>query len=161
MSATYHLRRKDKEISAPEEVLGILERGKYTCIAMCRDNEPYIVTLSYGFDPEERALYCHCAQEGLKIAFLESNPRVCGTVIEDTGYRMGQCEQGYRSVVYRAEMSVVTDIETKRYGLGVLLDHLEEDSSRLKSKYFSNQEALTKVCVLKLSISEATGKEDA
>jgi hypothetical protein len=45
----YHLQnRPDREITSDEEITGILRKGKYAVISMCRDNEPYIVTLSYG-----------------------------------------------------------------------------------------------------------------
>ena len=160
MNTKYHMRRNDKQISATEDMLSILAKGRFTSIAMCRDSEPYLVTLSYGLDREEKALYCHCAHEGLKMEFLKSNPGICGTVIEDMGYRMGQCEQGYRSLVYRGKMSVVCDVEEKKHGLGVLLDQLEDEPSLLKSKYLSNLETLGKVCILKITISEMTGKED-
>ncbi|GAH11801.1 unnamed protein product, partial [marine sediment metagenome] len=30
--------------------LEIMKNGKFSTISMCRNDEPYIVTLSYGFD---------------------------------------------------------------------------------------------------------------
>jgi nitroimidazol reductase NimA-like FMN-containing flavoprotein (pyridoxamine 5'-phosphate oxidase superfamily) len=159
MARKYHMRRKEKEVSDQRELIRVLAEGKYTTVAMCRENEPYLVTLSYGYDAAERALYFHCAQEGQKIGFIKTNPEICGTVIEDRGYRMGECEQGYCSVVYRGRMSIVDDADAKKHGLDILLNHLEDDPSPLRARYFHNEEALKKVCVLKLSISEVTGKE--
>jgi nitroimidazol reductase NimA-like FMN-containing flavoprotein (pyridoxamine 5'-phosphate oxidase superfamily) len=155
----YHMRRKEKEVTDQDELTRVLTEGKYTTVAMCRENEPYLVTLSYGLDSAEMTLYFHCAQEGHKIDFIEMNPEVCGTVIEDRGYRIGECEQGYCSVVYRGRMSIVDEMDAKKHGLEVLLNHLEDDPSPLRAKYFDNEEALRKVCVLKLSISEVTGKQ--
>ena len=153
------MRRKEKEIARREELNSILANGKYTTIAMCNEDEPYLVTLSYGFDPQDDALYFHCAQEGQKPDFICKNPEVCGTVIEDRGYRMGECEQSYRSVVFRGRMSVVSDLRGKKHGLEVLFNHLENDPSPLKGKYLTDEEALKKVCVLRLSIFRMTGKE--
>jgi nitroimidazol reductase NimA-like FMN-containing flavoprotein (pyridoxamine 5'-phosphate oxidase superfamily) len=45
-----------------------------------------IVTLSYGYDSEKKTLYFHSAKKGLNWDFINSNKRVCATVIEDGGY---------------------------------------------------------------------------
>jgi uncharacterized protein len=55
----YHMRRKDRQITDKDELSEILTQGKYAIISMCRDNEPYIVTLSYGYDKAKNALYFH------------------------------------------------------------------------------------------------------
>ena len=44
------LRRKEKEIKDKDAMIAILEEAKYITIAMCKDNEPYLVTLSHGYD---------------------------------------------------------------------------------------------------------------
>ncbi|MBW6479881.1 MAG: pyridoxamine 5'-phosphate oxidase family protein, partial [Bacteroidales bacterium] len=83
----YHLHnRPNRELKTQEEINSILSKGKYAVISMCRDNEPYIVTLSYGADLTSKTLYFHCATKGLKLDFLSSNKNVCATVIEDGGY---------------------------------------------------------------------------
>ena len=43
----YHMRRKEKEITDNKEILDIIKKGKFTSISMCKENEPYIITLSY------------------------------------------------------------------------------------------------------------------
>ena len=58
----YHLKnRPNREIISESEINDILQKGKFVVLSACRDNEPYIVTLSYGFDANERSLYVHCA----------------------------------------------------------------------------------------------------
>ena len=79
-----------EEITDKSQLLEILGRGKYAIIAMCTDNEPYIATLSYGYDPAGTALYFHSAVKGRKMDFLTANPAVCATVIEDGGYVANQ-----------------------------------------------------------------------
>ena len=91
----YHIRRVEKEISDKEDLLEILKNGKFAIISMSKENEAYLVTLSYGYDELKNSLYFHCAKEGQKIDFIKSNPFVCGTVIEDNGYEEG-CGQAYR-----------------------------------------------------------------
>jgi len=46
----YHMNKKEREIVDRNVLIGILKQGKYATVSMCRDNEPYIVTLSYGYD---------------------------------------------------------------------------------------------------------------
>ena len=89
----YHLTNKTKcEIKSIDEITRILKSGKYTVVSMCRNNEPYIVTLSYGYDPDTNSLYFHCSKKGLKLEFLIENTKVCATVIEDEGYINDQCD---------------------------------------------------------------------
>ncbi|MEK6621281.1 MAG: pyridoxamine 5'-phosphate oxidase family protein, partial [Planctomycetota bacterium] len=95
----YHLQKKEREITDPNELQAIIKRGKYLTIALCRNNEPYIVTLSYGYDEKRNAFYFHSRQKGLKGEFLRSNPNVCATIIEDRGYIMDECAHEFRSVV--------------------------------------------------------------
>ena len=71
----YHLEnRPDREIKDKSEIAGILNNGKFCTISMCRDNEPYIVTLSYGYDLDNDALYFHCSDKVLK--HLEKKPEI-------------------------------------------------------------------------------------
>ncbi|GEM_PF-6717781 len=48
----YHVGRKDKEITDLTILKKILKSAKFVTIAMCRHNEPYLVSLSYGYDEE-------------------------------------------------------------------------------------------------------------
>lgn len=56
------MRRVEKEISEKRDLTMILKGGKYTVISMCKENEVYLVTLSYGYDESKNALYFHCAK---------------------------------------------------------------------------------------------------
>ena len=79
------LRRKEKEIKEKEEIIQILECTKYISVAMCRNDEPYLVTLSHGYDKEQNCIYFHCAQEGKKIDYLRENNKVWGQALIDKG----------------------------------------------------------------------------
>ncbi len=155
----YHLRKTEKEISDITEIARILKNGKFTTISMCRSNEPYIVSLSYGFDEEKNSLYFHTSLEGLKLEFIRQNPNVCGTVIEDLGYVVDECTQKYKSVVFRGNMSIVDDLDEKKHGLNVLLHHLETDPVPIKKRNIENDASYKKVNILRLDISEIIGKK--
>ncbi|MCX7750574.1 MAG: pyridoxamine 5'-phosphate oxidase family protein [Candidatus Bipolaricaulota bacterium] len=154
----YHLRRAEREIVDRNELDALLRRLRYMTVALCRDGEPYAVTLNHGYCPEENALYFHCAREGLKLEFLRANPRVCATAVEDLGYREGECSHGYRSVVVRGRMRIVEDLPGKARGLRVLLAHQEKDPQALEDRLLPDEAAYARVTVLRLEIEEITGK---
>ena len=157
----YHLRRSDRAVTDPAEVDELLAGGRFVTIAFARGDEPYLVTLSYGFDPEARRLYFHAAKEGLKYEFIEANPLVCATVVVDRGYHHGNCEHEYASVVMRGTMSVVRDREESRWGMEVLLGQLETptDAEALALKHHLDADAVYgRMAVLRMDIGEVTAK---
>jgi nitroimidazol reductase NimA-like FMN-containing flavoprotein (pyridoxamine 5'-phosphate oxidase superfamily) len=153
------MQKKEREITAKKELLRVLKNGRFTTISMCRNNEPYIVTLSYGYDGGKNALYFHAALKGLKLDFIRENPKVCGTVIEDRGYASDECEQHYRSVVYWGKMHVVDKLEEKKHGLDILLNHLETDPEPIKKRNVPMDKDYKKVTILRLDIDEMSGKQ--
>ena len=155
----YHLKnRPDRELKSDSEINEILKNGKFTVISMCRDNEPYIVTLSYGFDAENNSLYFHCATKGLKLDFIKSNPKVCATVIDDGGYVKGVCEHNYKSVVFWGELRIVTDQEEKVHGMKVLLTHLEDDPAVIANYMIKSNNQASRMEILRLDILQIHGK---
>lgn len=156
---TYHMRRRDREIVDREDLVAILRRGRYMAVAMCRTGEPYVVTLSYGYSEEENALYFHCAHEGLKLEFLRANARVCATVVEDLGYKEGECSHAYRSVVVRGQLEIVEDRAGKAWGLRALLAHQEKDPQEAVQRLLPDEAAFAGGTVLRLKVADTTGKQ--
>jgi nitroimidazol reductase NimA-like FMN-containing flavoprotein (pyridoxamine 5'-phosphate oxidase superfamily) len=155
----YHLHnRPNRELKQESDISTILKNGKFVVISMCRDNEPYIVTLSYGYDLERKSLYFHCAQKGLKLDFLSSNKKVCATVIEDGGYITGECGHEYKSVVFWGDMQIVNDLDEKKHGMSILLHHLEDKDSVIKEKLLKSEDYYSKMEILRLDIKQIHGK---
>ena len=157
--AEYHMNRKDKQITERRTLIEILRQGKFSSIAMCRGKEPYVVTLNYGYDEAKEALYFHCALKGLKLDLIKSNPQVCATVIEDRGYKSGECDHAYRSVVLWGTMHLVEELDEKKHALEVLLNHLENHPADIRERNLKSDEAYEKVGILRLNITEMTGKQ--
>ncbi|MCU0612545.1 MAG: pyridoxamine 5'-phosphate oxidase family protein, partial [Candidatus Eisenbacteria bacterium] len=82
----YQVRRKEREIQEPDELRRIVREGRFATLALCREGEPYLVTLSHGYDQIRHCLYFHASPEGQKLDFIRVNPRACATVVEDHGY---------------------------------------------------------------------------
>lgn len=157
--ARYHVRRSDRELTDPVGLDSVLRRGRYAAIAMCHDGAPYVVTLSYGYDRDARALYFHLAREGRKVDALAADPRVCATIVVDGGYVPGACEHRYESVVIEGTMRVLSDADERRHGMRVLLAHLEEEPEAVWARSdLGGDVVYERMSVARLDIASMTGK---
>ena len=89
---SWHTRHPDKAITDPGEIARIVTSQKFLTLALCAENEPYLVTLSHAFDAERNCFYFHCAPTGRKLDVIRANPQVYGQVLEDCGYVTTECE---------------------------------------------------------------------
>lgn len=155
----YHPKRKDKEITDSQVIERILKNGKYTTIALSNNDNPYIVSLSYGYDKENSCLYFHCAHDGDKIEYIKRNCVVCATIIEDRGYIMNDCDHNYSSLIIRGKMLIVDELAEKKHGITVLLNHLEENPAPIRARNIVDDNSYNSVTILKLKIESVVGKE--
>jgi nitroimidazol reductase NimA-like FMN-containing flavoprotein (pyridoxamine 5'-phosphate oxidase superfamily) len=154
----YHMRRTDREITDPGEIDSVVAGGTYAICALCRDDEPYVVTLSYGFDATARTLYFHCAKEGTKLDFIRTNPAACITIIDDLGYIANECSHAYRSVVLRGNIEFVEDETERMKAIRTMIDHYKEDNSRMMSKIDPGAEEWRKTQMLRFGIGSVSAK---
>ncbi len=152
------MQRKEREIKEYGEILDIINKGKYITIAMCRKKEPYIVTLSYGFDKTKNAFYLHSALKGLKYDFLRENSNVCATIIDDKGYIINECAHAYRSLVIWGKMCLVEERDEKVYGMDILLAHLENTPDQIKKRALSNIHMYKTFAIFRIDVVEIIGK---
>lgn len=160
MTQPYHLRRTDREITDPVWIESILERGRYCTFALVDGGEPYVVTLSYGYDAAARRLYFHTAHEGHKRDVIAAEPRACGTVIIDSGYMEGACEHPFESVVLRGRMRPVTDDAEKLHAIHTLVNHLEPDPETYwASRPWKLEDRIRGFSALAFEIESVTAKQ--
>ena len=152
------MQKKEREILDQKILFEILKNGKFSTISLCRNNEPYIVTLNYGFDETRNCLFFHSAQKGLKLEYLKENQKVCGTILEDLGYVKSSCSHKYRSIVFWGDMTIVENLEEKKHAFDTMLKHLENNPNKLKKKFFKSEQSYNNTCLLRLDISLITGK---
>lgn len=152
------MRRKEQEISDPEELAAVLQEALVCRLAMTDDKAPYIVPLSFGY--RDKALYFHSAAEGRKVALLRQHPEVCFEVeagIEMTPGRT-PCNWGvaYRSIIGYGRATFLTDPDEKRKALDIIVAHYTDGDS------FDYPEAmLSKTAAIRVDISAMTGKRSA
>jgi uncharacterized protein len=158
LDTRYHVKRTDREIKDKSQMLDVLKTCKNAVIAMCNDDEPYAVTMTYGYDPKKHALYFHGATRGRKTDFIGRNPRVCATVIDDGGYIVGQCKYAYTSLVLYGKMYIVESLEEKKHAIKVLLEHLEPETPPEGRRVVTDQ-MYAGFHVMRFDIDEMTGKK--
>lgn len=154
----YHMRRHDREIKDSVQLSNILRQGKYMVLALAHLDDPYIVTLSYGYDHMRNLIYFHCAKDGLKLQYISCNPKVCATVILDKGYVHNECGHEFTTVVLRGIIEIVEEVEDKKHGMLTILNHLEANPTAVAEKALQNDQAYEKICILKMNIKDISGK---
>ncbi|MGC9398460.1 MAG: pyridoxamine 5'-phosphate oxidase family protein [Anaerolineae bacterium] len=155
---TYHLRRSEKAISDRATLREILRGQKYLTLALCRDHEPYLVTMNYGFDVDANCFYLHCAGKGKKVDIWRVQPQVWGQVVEDHGYVVGACDHAYRTVQFRGYVSFVEDPDEKRRALALMIEQLEPHPAPVKARLLEPRR-VAGVTVVRVDVETFSGKE--
>lgn len=156
------MRRKDRAVTEWERQEEILKQCPVCRIGLVDGCRPYIIPMNYGWERTENALtvYLHCAKEGKKLDLLRENSAVCFEA--DCGYVLQPGEKacqygcGYASVVGMGTAEIVTDTAEKQHGLSLLMRCLTDGEEFA----FTPAEAES-VCVVKLTLTQVTGKAKA
>lgn len=154
----YHLRRAEKAITDQSELVSVLRKGRWLVLGLCAGDDPYVVSLNYGHDPDRNCLYMHCAVEGRKVQIIRINPSCCATIVEDNGYKISDCDHAFRSLVLTGTIAIVESQEEKLHALEILIRHLEPDPDPVQRRLIGEQTNLDTVAILRMDIRCITGK---
>jgi nitroimidazol reductase NimA-like FMN-containing flavoprotein (pyridoxamine 5'-phosphate oxidase superfamily) len=153
------MRRKDRELDSIEQIEDVLKCGKIAQIAFVDNNQPYIITMNYGYVITENKirLYVHSANEGRKIGCIKSNPHVCFTVAicDSLGTGEKACNYGmkYRSVIGYGTIRIVDDTDERIAGLDLLMKQYTG-----KDDWDYDEEMLKRTTVICIDVESITGK---
>ena len=151
------MRRREKEIESEEEMVEILRGTKYVTIAMCSKGQPYLATLSHGYDAEMHCIYFHCAKEGKKLEILKANNIVWGQALRDKGYVVGSCDHLFETVQFQGSFKMIEDLAEKEHALRVMIHSLEPDPQKVIDEQI-NKKSLSRVGIGRIDISSMSGK---
>ena len=152
---SFHVRRKDREITKSDEMQQVLKATKYVTIAFCMEGEPYLVALSHGYDQTRNCLYFHCASEGKKLIYAKANPKVWGQAVMDFGVTQ-ECDYAYSSVHFSGKLSLITDLNEKKHAMEVLILQVSLDPEAKLAKL--KPEKLEFVTMGRIDINYISGK---
>jgi nitroimidazol reductase NimA-like FMN-containing flavoprotein (pyridoxamine 5'-phosphate oxidase superfamily) len=153
-SNTFHVRRKDKEITDPEAVKAIIREAKFCHLAFIDGDEPYIVPVNFGYDGEY--IYFHSALKGRKVDIFSRNSRVCFNMVagfEAVDLSPKACKVRYRSVTGTGTIRIIDDREEKIHGLKAIM------LQNLGHEYEFQLEKLDTTLVVRIDITELQGKK--
>jgi uncharacterized protein len=152
---SFHVRRKDREITKSNEMHQVLKATKYVTIALCMEGEPYLVALSHGYDQTRNCLYFHCSPEGKKLIYAKANPKVWGQAVMDFGVTQ-ECDYAYSSVHFSGKLSLITDLNEKKHAMEVLICQVSLDPEAKLAKL--KPEKLESVAMGRIDINYISGK---
>jgi len=153
---TFHIRRKEREITDPDEMRQVLKDTKYITVALSMNDEPYLVALSHGYDQAKNCLYFHCAPEGKKLIYAQANNRVWGQAVLDFGVT-DDCDYAYSSVHFQGKLSLFTELKEKKHAMEVLVRQVSQNPEQ-KLKKIKN-EKLASTTMGKIEITYMSGKK--
>lgn len=153
---SFHVRRKDREITNPEEMHQVLKTTKYVTIALCMDGTPYLVSLSHGYDQTKNCLYFHCAPEGKKLIYAKANPQVWGQAVLDYGVT-DECDYAYTSVHFQGTLSLINNLSEKQHALETLVRQTSNTPEEKLAKV--KPEKLQRTTMGRIDITYMSGKK--
>ena len=125
---------------------------------MCVDNEPYLVTLSHGYDRERNCIYFHCAREGKKIDILKEQNKVWGQALMDKGYVQGSCDQLYATIQFMGRVTFVENSDEKKHALEVMINALEDDPQQVLDTQLT-EKSIDGIQIGRIDIEYMSGKK--
>lgn len=154
------MRRKELEVTNPNQIEQIIQQSYCIRIGMCVDQEMYIVPLSFGYEQKEGTymFYFHSATQGRKIEMLKQNPNVafeldCGyelTFVED----LNECSNAYQSIIGNGKVTFLEDYDEKVHALSKLMEHYHPN----REMHFK-EGLVQRTCVLQLEVTNLTAKQ--
>ncbi len=125
------MRRKELEIKDPATLKKILKSVKYVTIALAKGNQPYLVSLSHGYDDKNSCIYFHCANEGKKIDYLKANNAVWGQALLDGGYQEDECNHSFATTQFRGKVTFLKNVKEKQQAAKCMIKQLNRKPEKM------------------------------
>lgn len=143
------MRRTDREITDPAELIGALGRFKHCTLGISAGGRMRLVPMCYGHS--EGCLYFHSAHEGEKIEILKRNPSVVFGMSRIISV-VGTDDIHYESVTGEGEAEFLSETGEKRRGMAILLKCFSGSTQEV------SDHALDGTCVFRVRITGMTMK---
>ena len=162
------MRRKDREVKDFNEIIDIISRCKVLHMALISDGKPYSVPVNFGYIVTEEngnrklSVYFHGAGEGKKLDAIKQNPAVsfCAETGMEISGKDDACDWTcyYESVIGFGTASILEDKAERTQGLDALMLHNGYKLPAGVKVIAYNAMSLAKAAVVKIEVSEITGK---
>ncbi|MFH0725402.1 MAG: pyridoxamine 5'-phosphate oxidase family protein [Pseudomonadota bacterium] len=149
------MRRKDREIADRKAIDDIISRCKVCRIALCENDQPYVLPLNFGYDGKH--LYFHSANDGKKTEMIKQNNRVGFEfdILHEIITADKPCEWGakFESVVGSGTAEFIESKQEKSKALECILRQYGGSFSEF------NDSSLSSVVIIRVNIVSISGKE--
>lgn len=153
------MRRKDREVTEPQELLQIIDQCKVCRIGMRDEFGLYIVPMNFGYTYEngQLVLFFHSAKQGRKLDALKANGEVCFEM--DCEHSLltadAACNYGYyfKSIIGNGKAEFIDNVEEKKAALSALMKH------QTGQDFVFDDKMAAAVTVFKIAAASFTGKD--
>ena len=152
------IRRKEKAITDLAVMDDIIRSSQFITIAMSDENEPYLVTLSHGYDAKNKCIYFHCAKEGKKLDILKKNNVIWGQALIDKGYVQGKCDHLYATTQFKGKVTFIEDLDEKKKALTTMINQIDENPNEVITTQIT-EKSLQRVNIGRIDIEYMSGKK--
>lgn len=150
------MRRNDRAVTEPAEIVDIMRRCEVLRLAFNNDNVPYILPVNFGMEPDGMTLYIHGAMQGTKYDLLEKDNRASfeldcnhGLVLEADS---GNCTMNYESVIGWGYIDELTGENEKVHALNRIMKQYRGED------FPYSLAAVPRTRILRLQVQERTAK---
>ena len=151
------MRRKDLEITDMGTLRKILRSVKYVTIALAMDQQPYLVSLSHGYDETNNCIYFHCANEGKKIDYLNANRMVWGQALLDGGYQEDECDHFFATAQFQGKVTFLKSVKEKQQAAELMIKQLNKKPKKMMTD--TTPEKLKTTSFGRIDIEYMSGKK--
>ena len=150
--------KRERQVTDPQQILDILDKGKVLYLGLCAGDEPYVVPMNYGYTMEEGKLvmYLHSAVQGKKLDMIQNNPKVFFALDCDRqpfdGVKPCQYGMVYSSVMGKGIAQIVEDVEEKKKAMTILMKTQTGKDFQFVDRLVSI------VTVIRIDVAEYTAK---
>lgn len=153
------MRRKDREITDFNEIIGIIKQCDVCRIVLHDEDYPYIVPMNFGLDVQGQQVYFyfHAAMQGKKLDLIQRDNHV--TFEMDCQHQLvfdenrGNCTMEYASIIGQGTIKIVSG-EERYNGLKILMRQYHAEDFKF------NKDMMKVTTVLKLTVKNMTGKRN-
>lgn len=150
------MRRKDRAVTDPNEIVDIMSRCEVLRIAINTQTAPYLLPVNFGMEPDGMTLYIHGAKTGTKYELLAKDSRVgfeldCnhGLVLEEADH---DCTMNYESVIGWGIIDELTEEGEKCHALDCIMRHYHAEDFGYEMR------TVPRTRILRLRVQERTAK---
>lgn len=152
------MRRKDWEITDPNNIADFIAKEQILRIAFYDEGDIYIVPINYGYSYDgQYTFYFHGAKAGRKYELAKKTPKVGFEIDGNYSLLEGEiaCDfsAAFQSVIGTGILSIVEDAEEKVKGLNAIM---KQTTSKAEWDY--SKEMLAAVAVFRLVVDKMSCK---